>query len=42
MPLAVGLGGCQDYRDVWNPMQILCPGDFDPIVDKCVVKTGGR
>ena len=42
VPLAFGLGGCQDHRDVWNPMQLLCPGDFDPIADKCVVKTGGR
>jgi len=34
------LGGCQDYRDVFNPMQILCPGDFDPVSNDCIVKTG--
>ena len=33
--------GCQDYRDAFNPMQILCLGDFDPVSNECVVKTGG-
>jgi len=35
------LSGCQEYRDAFNPMQILCPGDFDPVSNECVVKTGG-
>ena len=35
------LSGCQDYRDAFNPIQILCPGDFDPVSNDCVVKTGG-
>jgi hypothetical protein len=39
--LASPLTGCQDYRDAFNPMQILCPGDFDPVTNECVVKTGG-
>ena len=34
------LSGCQDYRDAFNPIQILCPGDFDPVSNDCVVKTG--
>ena len=38
--LASLLSGCQDYRDAFNPMQILCPGDFDPISNDCIVKTG--
>ena len=38
--LVFQLSGCQNYRDVFNPIQILCPGDFDPVSNDCVVKTG--
>ncbi len=38
--LVFQLSGCQNYRDAFNPIQILCPGDFDPVSNACVVKTG--
>lgn len=40
--LLVGaLTACQAYRDDYNPIKILCPGDFDPVANKCVIPTGG-
>ena len=32
---------CQDQRDVFNPVRIVCPGDFDPVSNTCRIDTGG-
>ena len=39
--LAVSLAACQDQRDEFNPVNVLCPGDFDPVTQKCKISTGG-
>lgn len=39
--LVAALTACQAYRDDYNPIKILCPGDFDPVTNKCVIPTGG-
>ncbi len=39
--LAGSLTACQDQRDEFNPVNILCPGDFDPATQKCIIPTGG-
>jgi len=31
--------GCQDYRNAFNPVQLLCPGDFSPGENQCVIQT---
>ena len=36
------LTACQDYRDAFNPVQLLCPGDFDSGENKCVIQTRGN
>jgi len=38
---AAVLAGCQDQRNEFNPVNVLCPGDFDPVTNKCVIQTGG-
>jgi hypothetical protein len=38
--LMVG-SGCQDQRNQFNPIRLLCPGDFDPATNRCVIDTGG-
>ncbi|HIN93027.1 MAG TPA: hypothetical protein EYM99_09430 [Alphaproteobacteria bacterium] len=39
---AVTLTACQDYRNAFNPVQLLCPGDFDPTENRCVIQTHGN
>jgi len=39
--LASSLAACQDQRDEFNPVNVLCPGDFDPATQKCKIQTGG-
>ena len=39
--VAVLLNSCQDYRNMFNPIQLLCPGDFDAAENRCVVQTHG-
>ncbi len=39
--LAASLGACQDQRDEFNPVNVLCPGDFDSVTQKCTISTGG-
>ena len=39
--VAASLGACQDQRNEFNPVNVLCPGDFDPVTNKCVIPTGG-
>ena len=39
--LIAALTACLAYRDDYNPIKILCPGDFDPVANKCVIPTGG-
>ena len=39
--VAVLLESCQDYRNMFNPIQVLCPGDFDPAKNRCVGQTHG-
>lgn len=37
--VVVVLPGCQDYRNAFNPVQLLCPGDFRPGENQCVIET---
>lgn len=37
---AAGLAACQDQRNEYNPVRVLCPGDFDPVSNRCVIDTG--
>ena len=37
---AVLLAGCQDQRNEFNPIRVLCPGDFDPVTNQCNIPTG--
>jgi hypothetical protein len=39
--LAASLSACQDQRNDFNPVNVLCPGDFDPVTNKCKIATGG-
>ncbi len=39
--LAASLGACQDQRVEFNPVNVLCPGDFVPVTQKCKISTGG-
>lgn len=39
--LASSLAACQDQRNEFNPVNVLCPGDFDPVTNKCKISTGG-
>lgn len=36
--LAGPLTACQDQRNEFNPVNVLCPGDFDPVTNKCVIR----
>lgn len=36
--LAASLSACQDQRNDFNPVNVLCPGDFDPVTNKCVIR----
>jgi hypothetical protein len=36
--LAASLTACQDQRNEFNPVNVLCPGDFDPVTNKCVIR----
>lgn len=36
--LAASLTACQDQRNDFNPVNVLCPGDFDPVTNKCVIR----
>ena len=38
-PLAAA--ACQDQRGAFNPVRIVCPGDFDPATNTCRIDTGG-
>ncbi len=40
--LAAGLalGACSAQRDDFNPVRMMCPGDFDPSSNECVIQTG--
>ena len=40
--VAATLTACQDYRNAFNPIQVLCPGDFDPAENRCVIQTHGN
>ena len=35
---AATLTACQDYRNAFNPVQLLCPGAFN----RCVIQTHGN
>ncbi len=37
--VALTLAACQDLRDDFNPVRLVCPGVFDPTTNKCVVHT---
>jgi len=37
--LVVALAGCSAEKDEYNPIRILCPGDFDPVTNKCKIDT---
>ena len=37
--VAVTFTACQDYRNAFNPVQLLCPGDFNPAENRCVIQT---
>ena len=37
--VVAALPGCQDYRNAFNPVQLLCPGDFNPGENQCVIQT---
>ena len=39
--LIAALTACQAYGDGYNPINILCPGDFDSVTNECVIPTGG-
>ena len=38
--LTASLSACQDQRNDFNPVNVLCPGDFDPVTNKCKIATG--
>jgi len=40
--LTTSLVACQDQRNDFNPVNVLCPGDFDPVTNKCKIATGGE
>jgi hypothetical protein len=35
------LAACQNQRNEFNPVRMICPGDFDPQANECVIQTGG-
>ncbi|HEX9646270.1 MAG TPA: hypothetical protein VGB88_02150 [Alphaproteobacteria bacterium] len=37
---AAVLSACQDQRNEFNPVRILCPGNFDARTNRCVIPTG--
>lgn len=37
----LAVAACQDQRDAFNPVRIVCPGDFDPVTNTCRIDTGG-
>lgn len=34
------LAACQAQRNEFNPVRMICPGDFDPQTNECVIQTG--
>lgn len=38
--ITAALAACQDRRNEFNPVKLLCPGDFDAETNKCVIQTG--
>ncbi len=40
--LASSLAACQDQKNEFNPVNVLCPGDFDPVTNKCRISTGSE
>ena len=40
--LTASLSACQDQRNEFNPVNVLCPGDFDPVTNKCKIQTGSE
>ena len=40
--LTASLTACQDQRNEFNPVNVLCPGDFDPVSNECKIQTGGE
>ncbi len=39
--IAASLAACQDQRNEFNPVRMICPGEFDPQTNECVIQTGG-
>ena len=37
---ALVLAACQDLRDDFNPVRLICPGVFHPHTNECVIQTG--
>jgi len=37
----LAVAACQDQRNAFNPVRIVCPGDFDPATNTCRIDTGG-
>lgn len=38
--ITAALAACQDRRNEFNPIKLLCPGDFDADGNQCVIQTG--
>jgi len=36
---AAALPACQAQRNEYNPVRLFCPGDFDPVTNRCVIET---
>jgi hypothetical protein len=39
--VAIAIAACQTAPDEFNPIKLLCPGEFDHRSNKCTVPTGG-
>ena len=37
--VGTALGACNAEKDEYNPIRLLCPGDFDPVTNKCKIDT---
>lgn len=37
---ALALAACADLRDDFNPVRLICPGEFHPHTNKCVIQRG--
>jgi len=38
--MSAALSACQNQRNEFNPVRIMCPGDFDPVTNSCKIDTG--